>query len=163
MPTLQKTDSDARLRWLGVYCGICERLREILLQAPWSSFDLIAASVAFWVGVYLTSLPVLFDPYPTALWEMYPKLYPITARLGSAQSVGAMFALSGFAGILNSLWISRPPFLVRLFARMIVAFCLSAMALDMLGNPYPPIATPTHCVLAIAALWSVWRTPSSGR
>lgn len=66
-------------------------------------------------------------------------------------------------GLLNVLWLSRPPFLVRLISRMGIAFCFLSLALNNLGNNPPPASAITYIVPAIASLWCVWRTKASGR
>jgi len=140
---------------LMTYCRFYKRLREILYEAPWSSFDVITASVVFWLGVYLS--------LHAGLFEKYGGVYHVMARLGSELVWGAMFFFLGTVGLLNTLWLVRPPFSTRMLSRMGIAFCITSLAINNLGNDPPPSSTVTYCVLSAAALWSVWRTKSSGR
>ncbi len=137
------------------YCRFYKRLREILYEAPWSSFDLIMASVVFWLGVYFSE--------NTGLFDQYGGVYHVMARLGSELVWGTMFCFFGIVGMLNTLWLSRPPFSTRMLSRMGVAFCLTSLAINNLGNTPPLASSITYCVLSLSALWSVWRTKSSGR
>lgn len=144
---------------LMTYCRFCERLREILYEAPWSSFDVITASVVFWLGVYLSLHAGLFEQYG----GQYGGVYNVMARLGSELVWGAMFLFLGTVGLLNTLWLVRPPFSTRMLSRMGIAFCITSLAINNLGHDPPLASTVTYCVLSAAALWSVWRTKSSGR
>lgn len=137
------------------YCRFCGRLREILYEAPWSSYDLITTSITFWLGLYLLLSPGLF--------REFSGVYQVLARLGSEQAWGWMFLIFGSVGLLNVLWLTRPPFPVRLLSRMGVAFCLLSLSINHLGNRPPPASAITYTVLSLAALWSVWRTKTSGR
>ncbi len=138
-----------------LYCRFCGRLREILYEAPWSSYDLIAASITFWLGLYLLLSPGLF--------QRFSGVYQVLARLGNERLWGWGLISFGMFGLLNVLWLSRPPFLVRLISRMGIAFCFLSLALNNLGNNPPPASAITYIVLAIASLWCVWRTKASGR
>lgn len=141
--------------WAGLYCRACERLRELLYQAPWSSFDLIAASVVFWLGWYFLLSPGLFGKFDGD--------YKVMSSLGNEIAWGAFLIAAGSFGLLVVLWLIRPPFTVRLLARMSVSFCLISLALNDAGHSPPPASTITYCVLSVATLWSVWRTKPSGR
>lgn len=142
-------------KFLFAYCRLCERLREILHEAPWSSYDLIVSSIVFWLGVYLLMSPGLFCEFSG--------VYKVLSRLGDEFVWGWSFLACGVSGLLNVLWMTRPPFPVRLLARMVVAFCVLSLAINNLGNRPPPASAITYSVLALAALWSVLRTKASGR
>ncbi len=145
---------DRRL-WGLVYCRFCERLRMILLEAPWTSFDLIAASIAFWLGLYLLLQPDLFGHFD--------RVYLMLRQIGVEKTWGAMLLLFGAVGLLNVLWFTQVIFTLRLLARMGIAFCFSCLALTNLGNNPPPASAIVYAVLAISTLWSVWRTRPRGR
>ena len=53
-------------------------------------------------------------------------------------------------------------FLLRLLARMGVAFCLLSFALNNLSNYPPPISGTMYAVLAFISLWSIVRTRCDG-
>lgn len=142
-------------KMMGMYCRFCWRLREILYEAPWSSFDLITASITFWLGLDLLLSPGLF--------QRFAGVYQVLSRLGNERLWGCWFIVFGAFGLLNVLWLTRPPFPVRLLARMGIAFCLLSLALNNLGNVPPPASSVTYSVLSCAALWCVWRTKTSGR
>jgi len=125
--------------WTLAYCRFCERLRMILLEAPWSSFDLIAASIAFWLGLYLLFKPDLFGHFDKVLFSF------------------------GAIGLLNVLWFVWVSFTLQLLARMGIAFCFSCLALTNLGSDPPPASAIVYAVLALSTLWSVWRTRPRGR
>lgn len=144
-----------RPEWWLAYCRFCERLREILLTAPWSSLDLIMASSIFLIGAYLLSCPRLFDHYGS--------MYGGLSKFGGELLWGAAFLVAGAFGLLSVLWMVRPPFLVRLLARMAIAFCLLSQALNTLAHAPPPLSAIMYGVLSMAALWSLWRTKPSGR
>ena len=142
-------------KFLLSYYRLCERFREIMHEAPWSSYDLIVSSIIFWLGVYLLMSPGLFGEFSG--------VYNVLSRLGDECVLGWGFLACGVAGLLNVLWMTLPPFPVRLLARMVVAFCVLSLAINNLGNRPPPASAITYSVLALAALWSVLRTKASGR
>lgn len=142
-------------RWSIAYCRLCERLRAILLEAPWSSFDLIAASIAFWLGLYLLIKPDLFSHFD--------KVYMMLKQFGDERSWGFMLVAFGAVGLLNVLWFARVSFTLQLLARMGIAFCFSCLALTNLGSDPPPASAIVYAVLALSTLWSVWRTRPRGR
>lgn len=137
-----------------VYCRFCARLRDILYDAPWSSFDLIAGCVVFWLGLYLMTSPSLFDNYA---------VYQVLSRFGDEYAWGIILFSAGAFDILVTLWYRRLTFPLRLLARMGIAFCMTSLALNNLANTPPPASTITYGVLALASVWSVLRTRSDGR
>lgn len=142
-------------RLMSAYCRLCNRLREILYEAPWSSFDLITASIIFWLGLYLLLSPGLFGEFAG--------VYRVLARLGNEMVWGATLLSFGTFGLMTVLWLSRPPFFVRLLSRMGIAFCMLSLALNNLGNQPPHASAITYSVLSLSALWCVWRTKANGR
>lgn len=141
--------------WVFYYCRLCARLRDILYEAPWSSFDLISTCVLFWIGVYLISNDSLFDKFNG--------VYNVLSRFGDESLWGWMFLFFGFSGMVNVLWIYIPSFGFRLLARMGVAFCFTSLALNNLGTNPPPISAITYSVLSVSALWAVYRTKPCGK
>lgn len=133
-----------------LYCASCIRIRRILNEAPWANYDLIVSSILCGVGVYLLANPDMFSNYN--------HVYATLARFGSPAAWGAVFVASGIASFVISAWPNRPPFTLRLLARMVAAFCLLSFALNNLGNVPPPVSTVTYSVLAAAAVWAVLRT-----
>lgn len=140
--------------WLFYYCRFCERIRNILYGAPWSSFDLIAGSTIFWLGCYLLASPGLFDSYA---------VYKVLARLESETAWGTMFVLFGSFDLIVLLWYKKLTFAVRLLSRMGIAFCFTSLSLNNLGSGPPHESAITYLILALASNWSVLRTRSDGR
>lgn len=135
--------------WDG-YCLFCGRLRSVLLEAPWANFDLIASAILVGSGSYLLASPTMFD--------RYGGVYHTLAQFSDEWVWGAMFLLGGVLSFLIVCWPIRPPFLFRLTARMMAAFCLTSFALNNLSSTPPPVSTVTYSVLALSALWAVLRT-----
>ena len=140
--------------WLFYYCRFCERIRNILYDAPWSSFDLIAGSTVFWLGCYLLASPGLFDSYD---------VYKVLARLGNETVWGTMFVFFGSFDLIVLLLYKKLTFAVRLLSRMGIAFCFTSLSFNNLGSVPPPESAITYSILALAANWSVLRTRSDGR
>jgi len=140
--------------WLFYYCRFCEPIRNILYDAPWSSFDLIAGSTVFWLGCYLLASPGLFDSYD---------VYKVLARLGNETVWGTMFVFFGSFDLIVLLWYKKLTFAVRLLSRMGIAFCFTSLSFNNLGSVPPPESAITYSILALAANWSVLRTRSDGR
>lgn len=138
-----------------VWCGTCRRIREVLLDAPWSNFDLMASLITFWIGVYLLMSPGMFG--------RIGGVYQAMAALGPEWAWGGLFVALGSIGLVTVLWCVAPRFLLRLLARMGVAFCLVTFALNNLSYPTPPLSAVTYTVLSLWALWGILRTQSSGR
>ena len=140
--------------WLFYYCRFCEPIRNILYDAPWSSFDLIAGSTVFWLGCYLLASPGLFDSYD---------VYKVLARLGNETVWGTMFVFFGSFDLIVLIWYKKLTFAVRLLSRMGIAFCFTSLSFNNLGSVPPPESAITYSILALAANWSVLRTRSDGR
>lgn len=138
-----------------VYRGVYRRMHEIMADAPYSSFDLLGSLIAFGIGLYLTWMPDLFD--------RYGGLYGTLARWADEPWWGALFSLCGASGLAAVCWPARPPFGLRLLARMGVAFCLVAMAINHLDNSPPAAGAITHGVLSLASVWGILRTRHHGR
>ncbi len=134
-------------------CRSCWRVQSILLEAPYSNFDLLSGLIVFWIGAYLLADPTIFDQISA---------YPGFARIAEELVWGACFALSGTLGLGTVLWCVRPGFLWRLLARMAVAFCLVSFALNNLCFYPPPLSTVTYLWLGAWSLLGVLRTKSNG-
>lgn len=131
-----------------------QRLREVVREAPHSPFDLLGGSIAFGLGLYLIAAP---DPFGRA-----HGLYGTLAAWADAPPWGFLFALCGAFGLTVAIWPERPPFGLRLLARMGVAFCLVAMAINHGFSALPSDATVTYSALSAASVWGIWRTKSNG-
>ena len=139
-----------------VWCGVCRRIREVLLDAPWSNFDLMASLITFWIGVYLFLSPWMFS--------QIGGVYAAMAEWGTEWAWGGLFMALGGVGLLTVLWCIAPKFPMRLLARMGVAFCLVTFALNNLSyHPKPPLSTVTYVFLSLWSLWGILRTQSNGR
>lgn len=147
MPRLNKV-------W-GLSCQVCARIREIMVMAPWSIFDLLTSLIIQGMGVYLIGSPGLF--------LQVGGVYRGMASLGNESVWGVLFLLCGGFGFLVCIWIVRLHFLWRLAARMAVGFCLLSLTLNNLSYPPPPLSTIAYGVLGVASLWGVLRTKTSGR
>lgn len=142
-------------RYTQVYCNTCRRIREILKEAPWSSFDLLSSLIVLGLGAYLFVTPDLFD--------RFGGIYHVFAAWADEVWWGALFVSCGFFGLGMVCWPARPLFSLRLLARMAVAFCLLTLTINHLGNSPPPAATITNSVLSLAATWGILRTRRHGR
>lgn len=140
--------------WL-VYCGTCQRIREIMIAAPWSNFDLMTSSIVCGIGGYLLFMPGMFQ----AVGGVYRGM----ARLGPEWAWAVVFLLLGGLGLITVLWCTRPRFGARLLARMGVALCLLTFALNNLSYYPPPLSAVTYVLLSVWALWGVVRTKTSDR
>lgn len=134
--------------------GVCYRIRHVLWRMPYSIFDLSAGVGVTAVGIYLLSVPGLFD--------LFAGVYVPMSAYANQYTWGLLFTAMGALAIVVVLWPHRPPFYVRLFARMCVAFCLTAAALNNLANNPPPASGIFYAVLTLFALWSVLRTRCDG-
>lgn len=140
--------------WL-IYCGTCRRIRELMLDAPWSNFDLMASGITFWIGVYLLAAPEILGKIGG--------VYAAMAAIAPGQVWGGLFVVLGGIGLATVLWCVTPRFIWRLLARMGVAFCLLTFAFNNISASPPPLSSVTYLFLAAWALWGVTRTQSSGR
>lgn len=135
--------------------GTLRRIRQVMVDAPWSNFDLMSSSITFWIGAYL-----LLNQ------EMFAKVggvYRAMANVADEWVWGALFVALGALGLMNVLWCVAPRFGWRLLARMGVAFCLLSFALNNLSYSPPPLSFVTYGFLSVWAMWGVLRTRSSGR
>lgn len=142
-----------RLFSRGLWRGIFRRLREILLDAPWSSFDLIAALVIGLLGFYFL-LP--FDAYA---------LYPTYATLGTLageQTIGSLFLLTGVQALAVVIYCEKPPLGARLCARVAMAICFLIMLGNTVARAPPPPSLVLWGVLFAASLLGVLRTRQHG-
>lgn len=135
--------------------GTLRRLRAILIEAPWSSYDLLSSLIVAGLGVYLLLVPNLF--------QHVGGVYAQFASVASERMWGGLFLACGVVGIGNVLWCEKPSFGLRLLSRMGVAFCLLCFALNNLLYKPPPLSTVTYSLLSVWALWGIVRTKSSGR
>ena len=135
--------------------GTIRRLREILLDAPWSSYDLLSSAIVAGIGVYLFLVPNLF--------QHVGGVYAPFAAVAGERVWGGLYLACGVVGIGNTLWCERPAFGFWLLSRIGVAFCLLCFALNNLLYQPPPLSSVTYGLLSVLALWGVARTKSSGR
>ena len=141
--------------WWRVRYGTCRRLRDILTEAPWSNYYLLAALAVFGIGLYLLAHPDMFGYVGGVYRQM--------AGVASERQWGALFVVCGLFGLGVVLWCRLPAFLWRLLARMAVAFCVLVLAINNLLNRPPPLSTVTYALLAVWSVWGILRTKSSGR
>jgi hypothetical protein len=135
--------------------GTARRLRDILISAPWSVYDLLSSLIVAGIGLYLLIYPRMF--------QQLGGLYAPFSAIADEWIWGLVYGMAGLFGFAVTLWCETPSFVIRLFARMSVAFCLLCVAMNyLLYNP-PPLSTVTYLVLSVAALWGIARTKSSGR
>lgn len=135
--------------------GTVRRLRDVLISAPWSMYDLLSSLIVAGIGLYLLLYPAMF--------QQIGGVYAPFSGIADEWIWGWGCWTSGYFGLAVTLWCEMPSFVIRLLARMSVAFCLLCFALNnLLYNP-PPLSTVTYLVLSIAALWGIVRTKSSGR
>lgn len=135
----------------GRRCRVCE----ILLEAPWSAYDLLSSLIVAGVGLYLLLEPRLF--------QQVGGVYTTFASIAQERVWGGLFLACGVVGLGNTLWCVKPAFEMRLLSRMGVAFCLLCYALNNLLYRPPPLSTVTYGLLSLWALWGILRTKSSGR
>lgn len=131
------------------------RIQEIMMSAPWSSFDLLASLIVLWIGVYLWLMPDMFSHIGG--------VYATFSRLAPEWVLGTGFFAAGWIGLMTVLWCVQPRFGWRLLARMGVAFCLLLFAFNNLRHFPPPLSAITYVWLSLWALWGVVRTRSSDR
>lgn len=132
------------------------RVREILLDAPWSSFDLAMSAILILRAGYL----LLFG---AAIQAKHPMLYAQLANTITLEGYGVLCLIAGSYGMAIVLWPTRPSYGLRLFARMGVAFVFVQYSINQWALTYPTIGAITHLVLAALAVWSLLRTQRGGR
>lgn len=138
------------IRW----CFWCARFREIMLEAPWSSFDLAMSFILVLAGGYLITN-----------FEWLESTYAIYRSLSGClglQAYGFVCLIAGMVQMVSVLWPSLPSFECRLFARMGVCFCFVVFSLNQLANVPPPVGAITHFVLSGLSIWIVLRTSRGG-
>lgn len=135
--------------------GTIRRLRQIALDAPWSVYDLLSSLIVLGVGVYLLVAQTMFSGVGGVYYTL--------ASVASEGVWGATFFCCGLIGLANTLWCVRPPFSIRLLARMAVAFCLLSFAFNNLLNEPPPLSTVPYSLLSLWSVWGILRTHTSGR
>lgn len=141
-------------RWL-LYCGTCRRVREIMIDAPWSNFDLLASLITTGIGLYLLLSPEVLG----AVGGVYTAM----ALLGPGCQWGLLFIGLGALGLVTVLWCISPSFGIRLLARMGTAFCLLTFAFNNLLYTPPPLSSITYVLLSVWSIWGILRTKASGR
>jgi len=135
--------------------GTGGRLRRILLEAPWSSYDLLSALIVSGIGLYLWLNAEIFQHIGGVYQQM--------ADVATERQWGILFMGCGGFALIITLWCVAPPFLWRLSARMATAFCLLVLAGNNLLNFPPPLSTVTYLLLALWSVWGILRTQASGR
>ena len=98
----------------------------------------------------------------TDLFTRYAGVYYPMQRVMSQTQWATIFMMVGGYGLLVVLWPRRPYFILRLLARIGVAFCLLSFALNNLSSYPPPISGMMYVVLAFISLWSIVRTRCDG-
>lgn len=131
------------------------RFRSIMMDAPWSSYDLLSSLIVFWIGLYLLIHPTMF--------QQIGGVYTQFSSVANESSWGGLFLACGVVGIGTTLWCVKPSFGARLLSRMGVAFCLLCFALNNLLYDPPPLSTVTYGCLSVWSLWGILRTKASGR
>jgi len=137
------------------YGGVwCARFQEIMLDAPWSSFDLAMSVILILRGTYLIAGFTLLE-------SAYTLYKPLAGILG-LWAYGWICLIAGMVQAISVLWPTRPLFECRLFARMGTCFCMVVFSLNQIANVPPPIGAITHLVLSLLSIWSVLRTSRTG-
>lgn len=141
-----------RERW---HVGFWRRIYEIMIDAPWSNFDLLASLIAFSIGAYLLLNQSLF----AHVGGMYASM----ERVASERTWGLGFLTAGSLGFGTVIWCVRPSFPWRLSARMGTAFCLLTLSFNNLNHDPPPLSSITYSLLSAWSVWGILRTKASGR
>lgn len=134
--------------------GLCYRVRHVLWRMPYAIFDLALALSVGTMGGYLL--------YQTDLFGRYAGVYLPMTRYADQDHWAWLFVVSGALGVAVVLWPRRPPFLLRVLARMLTAFCVLSFALNNLSNAPPPVSAFFYGVIALFAVWAVLRTRCDG-
>lgn len=133
----------------------CRRLHAILYEAPWSNFDLLTSIMIGLTGAYLL--------LPSKVLESHKELYGTLLNVASEDEWGWFFLVNGIIGFSIVAWCERPPFILRLMARMTIAFCLLSLFGNAANNAIPPPGSITWAVLSLGAVWGICRTSRHGR
>ena len=140
------------------WCFWCARFREIMMDAPWSSYDLAMGVILIMRGAYLI---VGFTTMELTFTYSSGNFRPLMGVLG-LWSYGWTCLICGWIQILVVLWPTKPIFEMRLLARMGICFCFLVFSFNQISNVPPPIGAITHWILTLLAIWSVLRTRRSG-
>lgn len=132
------------------------RLVEIMISAPWSSFDLALSAILILRGAYII---IAFEFLEVTYSYI---LYRQLSGWLSLQTYGWICLIAGLLQAISTLWPTRPPFEVRLMTRLSVCFCMLIFSLNQISNIPPPIGAITHFILALLSVWSVLRTSRTG-
>ena len=135
--------------------GTYRRLRRILLEAPWNSYDLLSALIVSGIGLYLWLNAEMF--------QRIGGVYQQMADVATERQWGILFMGCGGFALIITLWCVAPQFLWRLSARMATAFCLLVLAGNNLLNFPPPLSAVTYVLLSAWALWGVVWTNANDR
>lgn len=134
--------------------GFCNRMRHLLWRAPYSTLD-FAMGIAFvLMGLHLVLFPDLFTRYAGVY-------FPMQRVLDQGQWAVVLISLGGY-DLIIVLWPRRPHFVLRVLARMSIAFCLLSFALNNLSNYPPPISGIMYATLSAVSLWSIVRIRCNG-
>lgn len=133
--------------------GTGRRIRQILVDAPWSNHDLLSGMILGLIGLLLLINPALYTTLRTLNFIAHSEL---------TDEWSALFIFSGLYGLAMTLWCMAPPFWIRITARMFYAFCFLTLAF----SSWQFSATPSAITFLLLGIWSVWgilRTQASGR
>lgn len=134
--------------------GFCHRMRHLLWRAPYSTFDFTMSVTLVFMGIYLWIVDDLFTRYAGVYLPM--------VRVMDQSYWCVTFFCCGLYGLLIVLWPKRPLFILRILARMAIAFCLISFALNNLSSHPPPISAILYSMLSLIAIWSIIRTRCDG-
>ena len=121
---------------------------------PFSLLDLTLS-----IGLLTTGVQLLVH---RSLFVYYQKVFDPMAQYAGQNAWGALMVTLGIVGCLAVMVPFRPPFYVRLLARMGTAFGMLSFALNHLSTYPPPVSSAIYVTLSIAAVWAVLRTRCDG-
>lgn len=133
---------------------VCHRIRHVLWRTPFSLLDLTLSLGLMVTGIHMLVFKGLFTTYPKVLGPM--------AQYASQSLWGWLMTGLGVFGCLVIMVPFRPPFYVRLLARMGTAFGMLSFALNHLSTYPPPVSSAIYVTLSITAVWAVLRTRCDG-
>jgi hypothetical protein len=133
---------------------VCNRVRYLLWRAPFSLFDFIMSLCILFMGMHML---IAFD-----LFAQFGGIYARMNAVMSQPKWAVIFILCGAYSLFIVLWPRRPIFVLRLLARMALAFCLIAFALNAMLHHPPPASGTLVLILALFSLWSIVRTRCDG-